>query len=649
MAEIFKARLPGVAGFEKIVVIKRMRPELSNKKDMVDMFIREAKLAAEIHHANIVQVFELEQSDKGELFMVLEYVEGTDLRRLLQASNRGRRRIPPWFSLKVTCDVLEGLAYAHELRDREGRPRSIVHRDVSPSNVFISHRGEVKLGDFGVAKDHSRTEQTVTGTIKGKLGYMAPEQLYHRPLDQRTDVFAAGVMLWEMLTQRRLFGGKRRPEIETMNLICSGPRIPPSTLRDDVPEALDAVVLTALQPSPSQRYLTARDFQNRLIDVLQTLKARIFPEDLMAVVARASSSKKVPAPRESQSDSGRGSFESSSARAAPRPSESGASRIFDVDVHQIEPRPARPARYDGPYPFWLEVSGAVSGPHSYFDTLAVARDRTAAGVRVRLSADGRTWVEAARFAELTGQQALFEEDVTRDLSAQPHGLLEEKSVVALLAELTEQRATAQAIIMTSQSDRALESAVHLDEGRATFVGSNLYRLQLPEVLTAAKLVTSGQLPELFHRVLVVGDPLEAFVSDLNPGWTQESIRRLLMEERLVTLLGWRSGTFTVQTGTGSGQEPFTESLLQALPALLTRAFDQASLTRILRDRIEQPFVIARGFSRRITRLGLDPIAFDAARALARGESLESLSSEHPEHAHAYLSTAYLLLEIGLLE
>ncbi len=655
MAEVFRAKLPGAAGFEKIVVIKLMRPELVARPEMVNMFVAEAKLAANIHHQNIVQVFELEETE-GRLFMVLEYVEGTDLRQILQTANKHKVRLPVWFTVKVMTDVLAGLGYAHELKDQEGRPRNVVHRDVSPSNIFVSKTGEVKLGDFGVAKDHSRSEQTLTGTIKGKLSYMSPEQLYHRPLDQRSDVFAAGVVLWEMLAQRRLFGG-RRPEIETMNLICTGERVAPSSHFGDIPRELDACVLRALRPSPSQRFLTARDFATRLLEILQDLKPRIFPDDVRAIVDDFVRMRQGDLPSsdvarlvrsESTSDSGR-SFASSSADIAFKPALEQHGVIFDVDVVENDPMPVPTARYDGLYPFWIDDAKRVSGPFSYFDALVLAREQVREGSPLLLSPDEKRWMMVARFAELTGQEALFSEDTTRDLSTMAHGLLEQRSAVSLLAHLSEQASDGRLTLVSDQNGRELRVEVVFSRGRPVFVSSNLFRLQLPEVLTSMGLVASGQLPELFHGVLSCEEPLERFVSQIHPEWSPAALRLYLMKERLIALLGWQSGAYTLDEGRRVAGEPFAESIFPLFAEIVPKAFTEAMLTSALAPVLATRFSISRRFARGIQALELDQPRFDVARALARGETIESLVEARPPEAHLILSIAYLLLETALLE
>ena len=308
---MFRARLPGLAGFEKIVVIKRILPHLARKRRFVDMFVREATLAAQLTHKNIVQVFELGQLDHGELYIAMEYVKGTDLRRILTTSTKRSLRIPPWFSVYVMIEVLDGLAYAHHLPNEDGGERTILHRDVTPSNVFVSWLGEVKLGDFGLARDDSRTSLTRPGQRKGKLSYMPPEQIHAEPLDERADVFAAGVVLWECLTQRRLFGG--RTEMEVANMISDPNRPRPSRYLKDVPDDLDEIVLEALAPDRRDRIPSARVFMNRLLDILPQLHSDIRSGDVRAMVEKLTGDRGVVRPlqasEQSKLDSGGVLFE----------------------------------------------------------------------------------------------------------------------------------------------------------------------------------------------------------------------------------------------------------------------------------------------------------------------------------------------------
>src|SRR4051794_39133078 len=210
MAEIFRGKAVAAGGFEKPVAIKRILPHLSQDKRFVELLIAEAKVLSLLKHRNIVQIFDVGLGDDAQYFLVMEYVDGKDLGAIQRGLETSRRRIPSDLALHVAAEVCEALEHAHSARAPDGKPMSLVHRDVSPSNVLLSRAGEVKLTDFGIAR---RAEQETTshgtgrGAVRGKFAYMSPEQARNEHLDPRSDVFAVGILLWELVTSRRLFSG----------------------------------------------------------------------------------------------------------------------------------------------------------------------------------------------------------------------------------------------------------------------------------------------------------------------------------------------------------------------------------------------------------------------------------------------------------
>ncbi|MFO1462550.1 MAG: protein kinase [bacterium] len=259
MAEIFRAKLVGVEGFEKTVVIKRIHPFWSERRDFITMLVDEAKLLVHLNHPNIVQVFELGR--EGETyFIAMEFVEGVDLRQLQQKLKAAGRPLPPELALFIVLEALKGLHYAHErsLKDR-GR-LGIVHRDVSPQNILLSFEGEVKVTDFGIAKALTQTHETQTGVLKGKYAYMSPEQALGAPLDARSDLFACGIVLWELLFERRLFAGKT--DIETLDRVRRA-EIPFPEDRPLYP-GLREVLEQALRLRPEDRFASAEEFAEAL-------------------------------------------------------------------------------------------------------------------------------------------------------------------------------------------------------------------------------------------------------------------------------------------------------------------------------------------------------------------------------------------------
>ncbi|HKX11579.1 MAG TPA: serine/threonine-protein kinase [bacterium] len=260
MAEIFRAVLTGVEGFEKVVVIKRIHPVWSERREFITMLVDEAKLLVHLNHPNIVQVFELGR--EGETYYIaMEYVEGLDLRQCVQRLKALDRRLPPELALRIVIESLRGLHYAHE-RTLKNRGRlGIVHRDVSPQNILLSFEGEVKVTDFGIAKAMTQTHETQTGVLKGKYAYMSPEQAVGASLDARTDVFAAGIVLYELLFARRLFAAAS--EVETLDKVRKA-EIPWPAESADLFPGLQAALEKALQKDPQRRFSDAESFAEAL-------------------------------------------------------------------------------------------------------------------------------------------------------------------------------------------------------------------------------------------------------------------------------------------------------------------------------------------------------------------------------------------------
>jgi serine/threonine-protein kinase len=257
MATVYLARLSGAGGFQRFVAIKRLHPHLANDQEFVQMFLDEARLAARLHHPNVVPILEIGESPQG-YYLVMEYVEGDTLARILARSAQAGRILSPKVSLRICLDSLAGLHVAHELKDDDGQPLSIVHRDVSPQNILIGMDGSARITDFGVARATTRLTTTRTGQLKGKLAYMAPEQARGAAVDRRADIFAMGIVIWECLAQKRLFKGEG--EADTLNRVLYEPIPTPRQANPDVPEALEAVVMKALDRDPAKRWETASDF-----------------------------------------------------------------------------------------------------------------------------------------------------------------------------------------------------------------------------------------------------------------------------------------------------------------------------------------------------------------------------------------------------
>ena len=263
MADLLVARASGLQGFERHVVLKCLRSQQAEDAAFVDMFVTEARLAGALHHHNIVQVLDIGQED-GKHFFAMEYVHGEDVRRLLEQLSARKSQPPIQHVVAIMTAVAAALHHAHEQKGSDLKPLGIVHRDVSPANIIIAYDGNVKVVDFGIAKAAMRTSETQAGMLKGKVPYMAPEQCTGKPVDRRSDVFALGIVLYELVTVRRLFKGDN--EFFTMSALVQGEIPRPSLHRADLPKPLENIILKALAREPSDRYQTAEEMRAALED-----------------------------------------------------------------------------------------------------------------------------------------------------------------------------------------------------------------------------------------------------------------------------------------------------------------------------------------------------------------------------------------------
>jgi phosphate/phosphite/phosphonate ABC transporter binding protein len=284
MAEIFLASERGVHGLERLVVIKRILPHLAEHESFREMFLQEARFVARLSHPNIVQIYELGDID-DTTFIAMEYVPGASFRDLMRRAAKQSTPFPIAVAVGLVAAGCAGAHAAHELTDAQGQPLGLVHRDISPHNLMVTGLGHVKLLDFGIAKaTEIALENTRTGALKGKLHYMSPEQVRQEPLDRRSDVFSLGIVLWELLTARRLF--KRDSELMTMQAIINGELWDPREYRKDVPAAIAAVVMRSLAVDRDERYASADIFRRALEDAALAEGLRVGPDVVAGFVER---------------------------------------------------------------------------------------------------------------------------------------------------------------------------------------------------------------------------------------------------------------------------------------------------------------------------------------------------------------------------
>ncbi len=365
MATVYLGRALGAGGFERLVAIKSMHPHIATDPDFVAMFLDEARLAARVRHPNVVATIDVQEDP---LFLVMEYIEGPSLHLVLRELRKSKQSLPLDIAMRVFLDVLAGLHAAHELIGPDGEHLNLVHRDVSPQNMLIGVDGISRITDFGVARAESRLSSTRGGQLKGKLAYMAPEQIKAEVIDRRCDIYAAGAVLWEMLTNQKLFKGDNDGAIVAQAL--GGVKTPPREVAPQVPEAIDAVCMKALALSRDDRYATASDFADAVEDAAIASGVPIAtPRAVSAMVkqirvhegpseggsgpgsrkAERSASAASRAPASSPSGFGPPSVASSSAPKTPLPPPPGGSGIISsvpsstsVEAVMSTPPPPRP-------------------------------------------------------------------------------------------------------------------------------------------------------------------------------------------------------------------------------------------------------------------------------------------------------------------
>jgi serine/threonine-protein kinase len=397
MATVHIGRLLGPVGFARTVAIKRLHPQFAKDPEFVSMFLDEARLAARVQHPNVVATIDVVATD-GELFLIMDYVRGESLAKLLRAARKRGERIPPRIAASILAGFLHGLHSAHEAKNERGDRIDLVHRDVSPQNVLVGADGIPRVLDFGIAKAAGRIQVTRDGQIKGKLAYMPPEQLSGREVTRSVDIYAAAVVMWETLTGERLFKGET--EAETLSKILCDPVIPPSELVPELPSAFDAPLLRALSREASKRQATARQLAFELEKCVgvasasevgewveglvgPTLSAR---EDQIAQIESHSVDLRVspsgrPAPESSDTDSDLGV-----PRAARVPIETTMIGVGGAS----EPMPAivdrrAPFRPDTPASALSEQTGSALTGSRVTGTLALPLDRRLPVVAVALA------------------------------------------------------------------------------------------------------------------------------------------------------------------------------------------------------------------------------------------------------------------------
>jgi serine/threonine-protein kinase len=382
MATVYVARAQGVAGFERLVAIKVLHPHLAHDDEFISMFLDEARLAARIRHPNVVPTLDISDSQGDGYFLVMEYIEGDHLGALLREAARGNARLSAPVTMRIVIDALEGLSAAHTLKDGDGKPLSIVHRDISPHNILLGTDGVARITDFGVAKAEVRLSSTRDGQFKGKLAYMAPEQASNGTADQRSDLFSMGIVLWEALTGRRLFRADNNGEL--LNRLLNAPIPVPSEYVAEL-APLDPVMKKALARDPAERYQTAAELVEAIEGVAGAVGGLASPRAVGKVVREWLGTKiESESTRIRTAIDSLGRSEVSSAGGVPRPEGSALTPVtMAAPIGSASETPSMVRPING-----LAAPGTVAGIKSEDATIGATPRSIAAQAEGPRPADG---------------------------------------------------------------------------------------------------------------------------------------------------------------------------------------------------------------------------------------------------------------------
>jgi serine/threonine-protein kinase len=555
MAEVYVARRAGPHGFQKTVAVKRILPQYARDADFVAMFVDEARVCARLTHPNIVQVFDFGEQD-GELYMAMEFVDGTTGARMIRAAAARGEEIPLDVSLHITLSILRALEYAHGARDDEGKPLSLVHRDVSPGNVLIDRTGAVKLTDFGIARAAEIERRTDAGQLKGKLGYMSPEQVVGRELDARSDIFTLGIVLAEMLILRPLFSGGK--ELDVLLRIRDADLGAIDRAGTRVPDDVRGVLFRALSRDPALRWPSATAFAEGIEEVVRRRRLQVGPSRLAAWVEKLGLVAAGPDEETQEADSSGGVMstapiecDTSTRRVlreeeeAARPSEARVSTTRPNEAPHVSPAIYRVTREDG------VVLGPMSFPQllELFATGAVGSQCTIARENGRFKPP-EDYPELARF--LTSPALKW--DAVFPSEAIDRGQLDPARLPTRLFHLAVRRETG-ALVLT---DGSRKKRIFFVEGSPECVSSTEkkellgeFLIERGQVLRMEVEMALAMLPRFGGRLgdALVGigvlRPIELFraVSDQT-------------QERLIDAFRWKSGELTFARGVRSQEETF---------------------------------------------------------------------------------------------
>ncbi len=532
MAEVYLARRAGPHGFQKLVALKRILPQLARDEDFVAMFVDEARVCARLSHPNIVQVFDFGEHD-GELFMAMEYVDGTTGARLIRAAAAAGIALPIEVSLHIALSVIRGLEYAHAATDEKNQPLNLVHRDVSPGNLLIDRSGAVKLTDFGIARASEFERRTDAGQLKGKLGYMSPEQVVGAELDARSDIFTLGIVFAEMLTLRPLFSGGR--ELDVLLRIRDADLGALDRGNQEIDDEVKAVLYRALARDRSLRYPTATAFAEAIEEIIRRRRLQVGPARLAAFEQKLNL-----ATATDHNESAEPSRPSASRNRITAPDEA----ISTTGARDVSPQIYRVKT----------TEGTIVGPMSYprlIELFATGQIHP----RTELSRESGAFKEALHYNELarfvTSPALRWDEELHGNVE---RTMIDRASLPSYLFQIALERDTGALIFR----DHHRRKKIYLVEGALEFVASTDKRELLGEYLIARGQVLRMEVDMALAMLPRFGGRLGDALVGLGVLRPIELFRAIhdQMQERFLDVLSWKQGDLAFVSGARSHEETF---------------------------------------------------------------------------------------------
>lgn len=606
MAEIWKASLAGVDGFEKILVVKKILPRYARHRQFITMFVQEAKVCSGLHHANVVQIYELGE-EGGEYYIAMEYVAGCDLLKLLTRSTKQQRPIPPELCLFIVTEVCKGLGYAHTAADGHGKPLNIVHLDVSPSNILLSLDGEVKLTDFGVAKATVEGKAAAADDrLKGKLGYMSPEQVTGKPLDRRSDIFSIGIILYEIFTLKRLFLGKT--DLETLSNIRDANVEARLARHPEVPEAVADIIRRALTRNQDTRYQTTHEMEEAISQYLFEQRIRVTPMLLGAYLrellghgekeAEPETKEEMPAVVEHNEPPGD--------TRGPRLSDDTLGPRVHVEKVLSDSRPGHAADEVTPVNVPAQVPSSPAsqfrfksdhgefGPITYNNLRNLLQAHSVSPDEL-VSVDGSEW---RRVGEVSGLRSIVPPALTTEPEApDDSGSFGLRNAVRLIARIASMKRTGRLKLIR----RGQLKEIWFRRGKPVHISSTNKQELFGAQLVTRGVVSPGQLAKAFAHVKSAGGPLGTALVQIGAIDHTTLLAELdhQFHEKFIEIFAWRNAAYEYFPNQEPGphvvpfrMEPFsaiTEGVRRHVSADTLEAYLDPMLKRVVKLVSVAPF------------------------------------------------------------